>query len=295
VERRKTKIMDLFQHTLYTLQKHIDSTNSEEVKCLDNMTIGAFQWAYTTIMSRSVFVSNACRWNTSDITLYRDNAALAPLLDNFNHSNETEFSAEYSTKTQCYELRTDQSWNKPNSQIFIKYGCHSNLTLLMRYGFAISCNVYDNIRLDLNFGSLIGKTNESESKLTKLLSFDIITPQSVLQSGKGVKHELSMDGLDWNTMVAIKTMLMTTEEDISNWDRLLKDVAVSDDNERRYHDYCRSLYQRMLSELDIADMVALEAQKKENPTILALSSLFRDGWRTILIKAIENLDSSSNP
>jgi hypothetical protein len=294
VERRKSKILDLFQHTLDTLKKHIDSTRIEEVNCLNNMTIGAFQWAYATIMSRSVFVADACRWNNVDVALQKDTAALPPLLDFFNHSNETECSAGYSSKTQCYELRTNQNWNA-NSQVFIKYGCHSNSTLLMHYGFVISDNVYDSIRLDFDFNSLIGASSDSELKLTKLYAYGLISPQSVKKTGKSVKHELSMDGIGWNTMVAIKTMLMTTNEEISNWDRLLEDVAVSEDNERRYRDYCRSLYQKMLTELDIADKLAQKAPEKENHFILTLSSTFREGRRSILIKAIRDLDSSSYP
>jgi hypothetical protein len=289
VEKRNTKIMALFEHTKAMYEKHMDAKNDLESKFLPHLTIEAFRWAYATVMSRSVFVSAASLWS-SDFALQKDNAALPPLLDFFNHSNETECDAGYSTATQCYELRTKQNW-AANSQIFIKYGCHSNYTLLMHYGFAIADNVYDSIPLRIDFHELIGQTAHAEAKFTKLYAYGLIDPPSRINTSKSVKHVLSMDGMTWNTMVALKTMLLKTEEEISNWDRLLEDAAVSEANERDYAEYCRSMYESMLWNLDDAEEEGPNTPNMENKTWHLLANTFRRGWRSILLHAMVALET----
>lgn len=289
VERRNRKISALYEHTRLVFEKHYDASNALESNFLVHFTLESFRWAYASIMSRSVFVKDASLWN-GDIALQKDNAALPPVLDFFNHSNETDCDAGYSSATQCYELKTKQDFSA-QTQVFIKYGCHSNRTLLMHYGFAIQDNIYDAIPLKLDFHQMISQTSYSDEKIAKLSSYGLIDIPTANKSSKKVKHELTMDGLTWNTMVALKTMLIMTKEEILNWDRLIEDAPVSENNERLYRDYCRTLYSSRLSELDDAELMAGNDSITKNSVCGLLAKLFRDGWRSILQHAISALDS----
>jgi len=301
VNHRLSKISGLFEHTRNTFQKFHDSTCAFQLKFLHEFSLDSFLWAYATIMSRSVFVRNAALWNT-DLRLEKDIAALPPLLDFFNHSNETECSASYNLSTQCYELRTEQAWAPGDQQVFIKYGHHSNATLLLHYGFAIPNNIYDSIDLDLDLHQLIDGTVECEAKLLKLHEFGLIDPPVRPKSANRLKHTLSMDGIGWNTMVAIKTMLMDSKEETECWDALLEDSPISPNNEMKYGRYCKALYQSMLHKIEEGERIASSTIEAAEPTTsssaptswstyLHLSSIYRACCRLILNNALAHIDS----
>lgn len=300
VTKRKLKIISLYEHMMETVRCYYDEKGPEEEEWLRKISVDEFRWAYASIMSRSVFVEDAALWS-GDLKLRKDNAALPPLLDYFNHSNDTEVSAKYDSKACRYELWTKQSW-KEGEQVFIKYGAHSNATLLTHYGFAIEENAHDSIRLDLEFVDLIESMGGDfqDAKISKLLQMNLISPKQG-PNGRSIKikHELSVDGLGWNTMVAIKTMLIDSEKEMLQWDRLLEDEPISPSNEAKYKDYCANLYFRMVTQLDEADKKAskFETENRETgatntDTWFQLASTFRKGRRTILNAAIEALDAS---
>lgn len=278
IAKRLAKISSLHAHALATFRAYA----TETVEWLDKVSEGEFRWAYASIMSRSVFVKNSSR----DFALQKDIAALPPFLDYFNHSNDTECEAGYNAATNCYELRTKRDW-KPGQQVFIKYGAHSNATLLMHYGFAIENSLNDSIRLDINFDSVIGATKFAEEKLTKLHEMNLISPTFLAPGSRRIKHELTIDGLGWNTMVAIKTMLIETKDELKNWDRLLDDEAISSTNEAHYKQYCATLYGEMLSHIQEADALTSDGVPNFH---VEMASLFRSGRRSILESALKALD-----
>lgn len=278
ITKRLAKISSLHAHALATFRAYA----TENVNWLDQVSEYEFRWAYASIMSRSVFVKNSSR----DFSLQKDIAALPPFLDYFNHSNDTECEAGYNSTTNSYELRTKQSW-EPNSQVFIKYGAHSNATLLMHYGFAIKDNSNDCIRLDIDFATIIGPTKFAEEKLTKLHEMNLISPSILSPGSKRIKHELTIDGLGWNTMVAIKTMLIETKDELKNWDRLLDDEAICSANEARYKQYCSTLYRDMLTHIEVAEALNSDGVPSFH---IEMASLFRSGRRAILETALKALD-----
>lgn len=292
IAARKFKISTLYAHLRDLLQQHLDLKCESERNLWEYLTLETFSWAYATIMSRSVFVKNAALWN-STIVLQKDTAALPPLLDYFNHSNETECTAGYNHRLKRYELRTNQSW-RAGDQVFIKYGAHSNETLLKHYGFAIERNLYDSISYSDPMARLlmVDIVDElSDQKFAKLRQNCLIS-----QATQKVKHELSRDGLGWNTMVAIKTMLMTQEE-MLNWDKLLNDEKVSDANEAAYYKTLLDWYQRDLIHLEAAEdedkKLSEEADKSGALALLRhLARVFRAGRRELLQEAIKNIPES---
>lgn len=282
VAKRTSKISALHAHGLATFRQYSVDRLPEESKWLAEITEIEFRWAYASVMSRSVFVKNSSR----EFQLQKDNAALPPFLDFFNHSDETECEAGFNTTTHCYELRTKQKW-KADSQVFIKYGAHSNATLLMHYGFAIKGNAYDAIRLDFDFEQLISATKFATEKLTKLHEMNLISPAALPPGSKRIKHELTRDGLGWNTLVAIKTMLIETEEELKNWDRLLQDEPISPANEAEYLRYCIDLYTSMINSTEAAGH--LEASESVPDFHVEMAALFRINRIRILQSALEDV------
>lgn len=291
VKKRLSKISALLEHTKRIVALLHDPSCIAQAKLLASLSMESFLWAYATVMSRSVFVKDASLWN-SDLRLEKDIAALPPLLDFFNHSNETECTAGYNPSTQCYELRSEQSW-QAGEQVFIKYGQHSNATLLVHYGFAITNNAYDSIDLELDFDQLIEGTVESAAKLTKLHQFGLIDVNGRPKSVKRTKHTLNEEGLGWNTMVAIKTVLIESKEEMARWDLLLEDAPISQHNETLYLQFCRSLYQSLLDQIEEGELHASSIQAETfHPfasswaTYLHLSSIYRSSCRNILSNAL---------
>jgi hypothetical protein len=211
-------------------------------------------------------------------------------LDFFNHINETSCAAGFNPKSQCYELRTDQDWEQ-GAQVFIKYGSHSNSTLLTHYGFTISDNLYDSILLDLNLEALISESGSmAEAKLAKLHQYGLIGVSTSSQSK--TKHELNLDGIGWNTMVAIKTLLIKTEVELANWDNLLEDMPLSDGNEKDYRTFLLDHYGRCLAEIDQAEArdCANSSYSMMSTYRRSLASTFRSGAAMLLKKALLEID-----
>ena len=87
--------------------------------------------------------------------------ALAPFLDMFNHSSDANTKMYIDFDNELYILKTLNSFRK-HQQIFIKYGPHSNLKLLIEYGFIIPCNHYDFI--EFSFDDVITSAREINSE-----------------------------------------------------------------------------------------------------------------------------------
>ncbi|RNA19027.1 SET domain-containing 4 isoform X1 [Brachionus plicatilis] len=83
---------------------------------------------------------------------------LIPYLDFLNHSNEPNAFAFFDKDTQVFSLKSQASENldclaiRKGDQVYITYGPHDNLTLLIEYGFIINNNVYD--KLSFSFDTL---------------------------------------------------------------------------------------------------------------------------------------------
>ena len=79
---------------------------------------------------------------------------IIPYLDFLNHSFKANATAALEKKSGLYVLKSkskdewfgdDEIKLKSNDQLYITYGCHDNLTLLIEYGFILEENLYDRI------------------------------------------------------------------------------------------------------------------------------------------------------
>lgn len=114
------------------------------------------EWSYWTVNTRAVYVDPdqirglTCDSRDTNIDKYlldEPNMALVPFLDLFNHSFDTNTSAEIINNT--YTLITKSNFDSYD-QIFISYGAHDSIKLIVEYGFFISHNKFDTIILSLD-------------------------------------------------------------------------------------------------------------------------------------------------
>jgi histone-lysine N-methyltransferase SETD3 len=97
----------------------------------------AWSWAASAVSSRTVFVPGGT-----------DAGALCPCGDAFNHDTPSSAaglavgsgSYDATTDTYCFHTAVDCA---AGEQVFVSYGAHDNLALLLIYGFMLPCNAHD--------------------------------------------------------------------------------------------------------------------------------------------------------
>ncbi|XP_037078832.1 SET domain-containing protein 4-like [Pollicipes pollicipes] len=96
-----------------------------------------FRHAWFTVNTRAVFLEP----ERSQPAIVEDTCALAPFLDLFNHAPDATMRCRLSPGG-CYELVTEDAF-AARSQVFINYGPHDSLRLLLEYGFVVPDNERD--------------------------------------------------------------------------------------------------------------------------------------------------------
>uniref|UniRef100_A0A7G3A8A8 Iron-sulfur clusters transporter ABCB7, mitochondrial n=1 Tax=Lutzomyia longipalpis TaxID=7200 RepID=A0A7G3A8A8_LUTLO len=95
------------------------------------------------------------------------NMALAPFLDLFNHSGDTKTMCSLARKgtTYFYTLKTSSSFRR-GEQIFINYGPHCNMKLLIEYGFFLPGNYNEFIEVSMkDIEDLVKNLRRSQKNL----------------------------------------------------------------------------------------------------------------------------------
>lgn len=148
----KKELRYLDEHLLQKMvnQKEIvkkghDLLNEFECEC----DMSDFQWAYFTVNTRGVYLDPALvkKEHFKDMLEDSPTIALVPFLDFFNHSDQAISTA--TADSTSYTLKTENSFKK-YEQIFISYGSHNNLKLLLEYGFIVPNNRHDYIEITVN-------------------------------------------------------------------------------------------------------------------------------------------------
>lgn len=99
--------------------------------------------------------------------------ALAPFLDMFNHSHNAEVEVHIDYKRGVYVLRSMRPYNKYD-HVLIKYGAHSNLKLLVEYGFITPDNPNDYFEFDFeNVMESVKAYNFCFGKLNQQYFYDV--------------------------------------------------------------------------------------------------------------------------
>lgn len=98
------------------------------------VTLREFRYAYGLVTSRA--------WESSK------GVSLIPFADFLNHDGTSEAYLLSDESKQHSEVIADRNL-APGDEIMIRYGRFSNATLLLDFGFSVTCNKYDQVRLAL--------------------------------------------------------------------------------------------------------------------------------------------------
>jgi len=159
-------------HLRQCLQKQIalvDKDFEEVSQVYPGLDRSRFEWAWFTVNTRAVFLERDPRFPNPP-TSPEDSLALAPYLDLLNHHPEAAVVAGINldpTAPPGFQIITKKAIKK-GSQVFIHYGAHSNISLLVEYGFIIPNNSDDGIPLTLEQLLVASSLSTSPSTLAKL-------------------------------------------------------------------------------------------------------------------------------
>jgi hypothetical protein len=134
-----------------------------------------FAWAWFAVNTRAVYFDNGDAADADVERRSRNNLALAPFLDMFNHSAgiSVRVSVEPSPAFPegVYQIASAGTSYKRHDQVFINYGPHDNLKLCFEYGFVLDDNADDLV--PVSFGDLASGVckNSSDGRLLKAAHF----------------------------------------------------------------------------------------------------------------------------
>uniref|UniRef100_A0A1A9W7G7 SET domain-containing protein n=1 Tax=Glossina brevipalpis TaxID=37001 RepID=A0A1A9W7G7_9MUSC len=189
----------------YENLKHICFNNNFE----QLYTLQDFRWAYFAVNTRSIHISIeklkcVCEKKFFQPIVTKDyNIALAPLLDLFNHSDlvKTQPALIYNTYNKELEfvITLEQCPLKKirkKQQLFISYGCLTNLKLFIEYGFTLIGNQYDYFELSFtDIENFLRHENSFRglnfhSNKFKFIRDHNLTDQLFIHWQEGISHNL---------------------------------------------------------------------------------------------------------
>ncbi|KAL0393902.1 UNVERIFIED_CONTAM: hypothetical protein Slati_4356400 [Sesamum latifolium] len=100
-----------------------------------DVTLQEFTYAYGLVTSRA--------WGSS-----RD-VSMIPFADFLNHDGTSEAYVLCNESKKHSEVIADRDF-APGDEVLIRYGKFSNATLLLDFGFTVSCNSYDQVQVEIN-------------------------------------------------------------------------------------------------------------------------------------------------
>jgi hypothetical protein len=164
-----------------------------------------FLWAWSCVMTRCVWVdvdaervgarsagSTAAAAELPSAMLFssftkRNVYAVAPFLDGINHTAHANSSGAFDPQTRCYVLRTQDRY-RASQQVFIRYGSHSNWTLLKEYGFIDATNKLRQVTLSLLAPELDARLWQCSWKM------QLVQKYGLLSRRHSHKLDLELDG-----------------------------------------------------------------------------------------------------
>lgn len=202
----KSHITDLFKQLVSTLSDS-DVCPHCAKSIADILELDSFLWAWFMVNSRAVYISPERNTDHSIILCDSNCLALAPYLDLFNHSNEAQVQAFVNDIDGSYQIKTMIPFNK-NQQVFIHYGSHSNLKLLIEYGFILKHNTNDAVQF--TFSDVLKSFKEiyPEKNSPSKVVYNFLKSHDIL-----VNLHCSVDGLSWNTKILIYVLIFSENID----------------------------------------------------------------------------------
>ncbi|XP_039889985.1 SET domain-containing protein 4 [Simochromis diagramma] len=268
--------------------KEMHSTNQEFFRSLqpvlsqptaDVLTYEALRWAWSSVNTRTVFMSHA----SSSFLSGPDNYALAPFLDLLNHRPDVQVKAGFNDVTRCYEIRSVFGTLR-YQQAFINYGSHDNQQLLLEYGFVTTANPHSVVYVDTD---LLCDVLRGDRSLTQKIKF--LRENSFLHN-----LTVSSDGPSWRLMTALR-LLSLPQTLYHQWKAVLLGQLVCEEREQWSVRMAKSLCQRLLQDTCSAlDKVSHLLQQCEQPIREQLNVVksLRQEERCILGSCLKALEES---
>lgn len=200
------------------------------------LTYEALRWAWCSVNTRSVFMSNSYNHFLSGQDIY----ALAPFLDLLNHQPDVQVSASYNDTTRCYEIRSI-SGTDCYQQAFINYGSHDNQRLLLEYGFVARNNPHSVVYVDTD---LLCEVLIGDRSLEHKMKF--------LRENKFL-HNLTIcsEGPSWRLMTALR-LLSLPQTLYHQWKAVLLGQILCEEREKWCIQTAKTLCQQLLQDTDTA-------------------------------------------
>ncbi|KAL8536880.1 hypothetical protein ACS0TY_012163 [Phlomoides rotata] len=124
----------LYKETLK--QKNLIKRDFLAVASVFECTLKEYIYAYQLVKSRA--------WESGNGVV-----SLIPFLDFLNHDGNSEARILFDEQKQHSEVIADRDYDA-GDDVLIRYGKFSNATLLLSFGFTLSKNTYDFVRIELN-------------------------------------------------------------------------------------------------------------------------------------------------
>lgn len=191
-------------------QKFLDNVQCNQSKCLHcSLDIGDifnkkdFIWAWCIVNTRAIYIPPQ-----KNLPPHVSNSlALAPFLDLFNHVPSAQVEAMLVETDHSYQVKTLVPVPK-YGQVFIEYGAHSNLKLLVDYGFTVPNNQHDSIALSLDdIYDVIKQVNQISLVNMSQTKYRFLKQHNLLQNPC-----LTREGLCWKAM----SIIFILTSDITN-------------------------------------------------------------------------------
>ncbi|XP_026210330.1 SET domain-containing protein 4 [Anabas testudineus] len=196
------------------------------------LTYAALRWAWCSVNTRSVFMSQP----PSNFLSGQDVYALAPFLDLLNHQPDIQVKASFNDVTRCYEIRS-VSGTLRYQQAFINYGSHDNQRLLLEYGFVAPCNPHSVVYVDTD---LICDVLSGDRSLVQKIKF--------LRENDFLNNlTVSGEGPSWRLMTVLR-LLSLPQTLYHHWKAVLLGQMVCDDREQWSIETAKNLCQRLLQD-----------------------------------------------
>lgn len=212
------------------------NTDFEQISLLDPRVPkckNVFFWSWACVHTRSVTVPNP--WINDSSTI-----AMIPIFDMLNHSpysSDTVLKMENS----CLKLYASDSY-KPGDQIFIKYGEHDNLSLLLDYGFCmmdedepLSC---DAVCLDYY---LIDMLPEDARDVIK---------NDLMPHGYWMDYTIGYAEISWRLLNCVRYISCMSADERKAWLQLIKGEIeiINRENEIRSFKLLSRLFQKAIED-----------------------------------------------
>lgn len=198
---------------------------------LPSLSSETLKWAWSTVNTRSVYLETSPH-PALDLQQEESNVALAPFLDLLNHTDSAEITAGLSSDGSCYDILTYDTYKKYD-QVFICYGAHDDVKLMVDYGFTLPSNINNTFSFTIDDIVSILPQKMTKGELDR-------KHKIVVESQLSKKLVCSMEGCSWALSTALKIYSLPWDL-LPQWKLLIQGQTVSEDNDGAGHDLAVSL------------------------------------------------------